>query len=100
MCIRDRIYDLLKQFIRSEERDFRIVMDLFKRDDTFADYYDIIQPYVDAFKIIEITPVENSKSKFYALEAPLRDGNKININSRYVHTELDLERKKYRRYED
>ena len=67
-------------------------MELFGRDDTFNDYHDIIEPYTDAFKIIKITPVENSKSKYNPLKAPLRDGNKISINSRYVHTELNLER--------
>ena len=68
-------------------------MKLFGRNDTFADYRDIIEPYTDAFNIIKITPVENSKSEYNPLKAPLRDGNKISINSRYVHTELNLERK-------
>jgi hypothetical protein len=68
-------------------------MGLFRRDDTFNDYYNKIEPYTDAFKIIKITPVENSKSKYNPLTAPLRDGTKISINSRYVHTELNLERK-------
>ena len=87
-----RLYTLLNEFIHAGERDFRIVMDLFSRDDTFDDYYNKIDPYPDAFTNIKITPVENSKSKYNPLEAPLRDGTKMSINSRYVHTELNLER--------
>ena len=56
-----RLYDLFKEFIRSGERDFRIVMGLFSRDDTLDDYYNRIEQYIDAFKIIQITPVEKSK---------------------------------------
>ena len=59
-----RLYDLLKEFIRAGEKDFRLVMGLFSRDDTFADYHDKIEPYTDAFNIIKITPVEQSKSKY------------------------------------
>jgi len=77
-----RLYDLFKEFIRSGERDFSIVVGLFCRDDTFDDYYNKIEPYTDAFRIIKLTPVENSKSKYNPLTAPLRDGTKISINSR------------------
>ncbi|MFN9908647.1 MAG: hypothetical protein ACK56F_21395, partial [bacterium] len=38
-----RLYDLFKEFIRSGERDFSIVMGLFCRDDTFDDYYNEIE---------------------------------------------------------
>ena len=62
-----RLYNFLKQLIRAGERDFRIVMGLFSRDDTSADYHDTIEPYTDASKIIEITPVENSKSNYSPL---------------------------------
>ena len=70
-------------------------MELFCLDDTFADYYNKIEQYTDAFRIIKLTPVENSKSKYNPLTAPLRHGTKISINSRYVHTELNLERKHF-----
>ena len=65
-------------------------MDLFGRDDTFADNYNNVEQYTDAFKIIKITPVENSKSKYNPLKAPLRDGNKIRSKCHYVRTELNL----------
>ena len=89
------LYTLLNDFVTAGTDEFKEGMYYFRRDDTFKDQYDIIEPYTDAFKIIKITPVENSKSKYNPLKAPLRDGNKISINSRYVHTELNLKRKHF-----
>ena len=48
------LYRLFKQFIRSGRRDFNIGLGFFRRDDTFADYYDKIEPYTP-------TPLKSSK---------------------------------------
>ena len=60
---------------------FRQGMNYFRKDDTFQDYYDNIEPYTDAFRIIKITEIENSKAKYNPVKAPLKDGLKISINN-------------------
>ena len=71
---------------------FRRGMNYFRKDDTFQDYYDNIEPYTDAFRIIKITEIENSKAKYNPVKAPLKDGLKISINNKYIYTELNLEK--------
>ena len=72
-----RLYDFFKKkHTLGGGRDFRTGMGLFCLDDTFADYYNKIEQYTDAFRIIKLTPVENSKSNYNPLTAPLRDGTK------------------------
>jgi hypothetical protein len=78
-------------------QDFEFGLEILKRDADFKAYlYDYqIEEYFKAFRILKLQVIEQGGSKYNPLTAPLRDGNKISINSNYIHTELNLEKETF-----
>ena len=91
----EALYALLNRFISStnDEDDFGAGIELFVIDEDFADYYNQTQSYIGAFNIRKVEIVDNTKSKYNPVKAPLKDGLKISINNKYIYTELNLEKK-------
>ena len=90
----EALYALLNRFISStyDEDDFEAGIELFVLDEHLADYYNQIQSYIGALNILKVEIVDNTKSKYNPVKAPLKDGLKININNKYMYTELNLEK--------